>query len=406
MIAGIRRKARRRLIVLGAGAFQAPAIRKAAAMGCHVISVDNVPDNPGHAFAHESVHCSTVDRVAVAEICRRLQADGICTFASDVALPSVGLACDAGSLPGVSERVADVMTNKQRFREFQKKHNIPAPAFAAGDALSGIWARLQTLRYPVMFKPVDSSGSRGVSRLDFSERGAAEAAFQHAASFSRTATVCVEEWLPGTEVGGDGFMEAGRLVFAVVSEKHMRGYAVTGHRLPASLSASAQAAVKQEVERCCRELGYRDGPVNFDVIVGADVPWVLELSARTGGNGIPAIIGRATGVDLEEQAIRFALGERLEWADGGAAQACGSFVFGSERDGILRQVRDRDALRQEVPEVFELFLARRPGDRVLPFTHNGNLIGCALFDCRDAQRYAACARRILDALTVCVTGDA
>lgn len=393
----------KRLMILGAGPFQAPAICKAAALGCHVITVDYLPDNVGHKFGHQYVNCSTVDKEGVLRAARDLEIDGICTFSSDVAVPTVAYVCEQLDLPGASPAVAETMATKNRFRAFLRNAHLTCPAFLSGDSFEAIAADLHRLNPPIVFKPVDTSGSRGISRLDRIDPPACHAAFLKAQDYSRSKTVCVEEFVVGTEVGGDAILVNGRVAFIAITHKHLRGFVVTGHSLPTNIAQPEQARVIQHIEAICNTLGYRSGPLNFDAIVSADNVTMLEMSARNGGNGIPAVIERATGVDVEQAAIHLALGEIPDLPDHAEIKhGAGSFVFGSLTGGRLERICSPMDLQRQVPEVFEVHYARQPGDLIEPFEHNGNLIGFALFDCWDAADYERVTERISDTLDLAI----
>jgi biotin carboxylase len=393
----------KKLMVLGAGPFQIAGIRKAVELGHYVISVDNVPDNLGHRYAHRSLSCSTTHREELAEMAAALAIDGICTFSSDVAVPSVGYLCDRLDLPGVSRATAERMSAKHRFREAQMRAGLPHPAFMVANAPAQLRSLRDRLRFPLVFKPVDASGSRGVRLVPEPSAEEVASAFAYARSFSSSGSVCIEEFVPGREVGGDAVLIDGEIAFAAITEKHFQGFVVTGHNLPAMLSDDDRRRIRGAVEECARAVGYTRGPLNFDVKISPECLVVLEMSARNGGNGIPAIIYRATGVDVEKAAIQFALGEPVVLPPGVDAdrlvrRGAASLVFGSRMDGTLRHINDLEQVRELVPELFELNVAVPVGGRVSPFEHNGNLVGCALFDCEDRDRYADIAARIEAAL--------
>lgn len=392
-----------RIMILGAGIFQLPAIRKAVAAGYHAISVDNIPGNVGHAAASEFVICSTVDRAGVLRAAQDLRVDGICTFASDVAAPSVGYVCDRLGLPGPSFAAAEIMTQKHRFRQFQLTHGLPAPRFAAGADFEEIREELRQICLPVVFKPADSSGSRGVSKLEIWNEKRARAAFAQAQSFSRSHTVCIEEFLPGTEVGGDAFLRDGDFAAIVITEKHRHGFAVRGHRVPCGLSRDDQGQVRAAVLEVCRALGYRCGPLNFDVMIGRDRTTVIELSPRCGGNGLPALVHRATGADLERATLDLALGKEYRFpAVAPAVRGCGSLVIASARAGVIRGMAAPVELHQAVPEVFAVVFAKKTGDRVARFEHGGDIVGCGVFDCDSAQAYERICGKIQRAAALVV----
>ncbi len=393
----------KKLMVLGAGPFQVPGIRKAVELGHYVISVDSVPRNPGHRYAHQSLNCSTTQREELAEQAEALAIDGVCTFSSDVAVPSVGYICDRLGLPGVSLATAERMSAKHRFRETQKRADLPHPAFMVARGPEELQGLDDTLRYPLVFKPVDASGSRGVRLVSERSAEAIASAFAYAQAFSTSGGVCIEEFVPGREVGGDAILLDGEIAFAAITEKHFDGFVVTGHNFPAMLLDEDRRRISAAIEDCARAVGYTQGSLNFDVKISPERVVVLEMSARNGGNGIPAIIYRATGVDVEKAAIQLALGEPLAVLPGVDAdllvkRGAASLIFGSFTGGTLRHLNSLEQVGAVVPELYELNLAVPVGGTVSPFEHNGNLVGCALFDCEDRERYADIAARIVAAL--------
>ncbi len=393
-----------RIMILGAGIFQVSAIRKAVEAGYHAISVDNIPGNVGHAVASEFVICSTVDCPGVLQAARNLRVDGICTIASDVAVPSVAYVCDRLGRPGPSFEAAEIMTQKHRFRPFLIERGFPSPQFAAGSVFDEVRDPVRRLRFPVVFKPADSSGSRGIVKLDAWDEEQARAAFAQARSFSRSNTVCVEEFMEGTEVGGDAFLMDGEFAVIVITEKHRHGFAVRGHRVPCGLSPDDQGRVRAAILDVCRALGYTSGPLNFDVMIGADWTTVIELSPRCGGNGLPALVRRAAGVDLEQATLDLAIGKECRFPDvASALRGCGSQLIASDRAGMIQGMATPEALRQAVPEVFEVSFSKKTGDRVSRFEHGGDIFGCVMFDCDSAQAYERISNGIRRAVSLVVS---
>src|SRR5262249_1610709 len=240
--------------------------------------------------------------------------------------------------------IAEILSTKHRFRELQRKHGLPHPRFIAVNSLQALMRGLRDLEFPIVFKPVDSSGSRGVRMVGDGAAAAIRAAFDYAKCFSRAGLVCVEQFVGGPEVGGDCFLQSGRIVFAAITHKHLDGFVVTGHSLPTNISEENQRRVCAVLEETCAAAGYRDVLLNFDVKVTPQDAVALEISARNGGNGIPAIIERATGVDIEEPDIRIALGQQPfpsasgSTSKGSLVRGAGSLVFGSAIEGTLARV--------------------------------------------------------------------
>lgn len=391
----------KRIMILGAGPFQVPAIKKAVSLSLHVITVDYLPNNIGHRYSHEYVNCSTTDRDGVLQAAIQKNISGICTFSSDAAIPTVGYVTENIGLPGPSLAVAETMAYKHRFRAFLQAKGLSCPSFAIARSAEDAWKNANRLKFPILAKPVDTSGSRGISKVSSCDSPAVTNAFAHAINFSPLGVVCLEEFIEGIEVGGDGFLCNGKFSFIAITHKHMRGFIVVGHSIPASISPFDQNRVRIALEDCCNAVGYNNGPLNFDVMVTTDEVFILEMSARNGGNGIPSVIDRATGVDLERMTIKYAVGEDVEPPLlNQKSNTAGSFIFGSEIEGILQHISNFDTVQVEVPELFGLFLAIHPGDKVSSFTHNGNLIGYALFDFLKPDSYDSVSQRILESLKI------
>ncbi len=386
-----------RLMVLGASPGQLPLIQKAVELGCYVITVDYIPDNIGHAYSHHYVNCSTVDMNGALAAAEDLAIDGITTIASDVATATVAHVAERLGLPGCTPAVAATMSNKANFRTFQQRHG-GGPGFIAGQHLVTMADALGQLTPPLMFKPVDTSGSRGITRVDTLDWRQCQQAFAYAQQYARIKTVCIEEFIEGIDVSGDGFLVNGQLR-AVITRKYKCGYIPTGHSFPTDLAPADQARVLTEVERLCLALGYSNGPVDFDVKVAPERVVVIEMSPRLGGNGIPKLVQRATGVDLIEATVRYALGCPVALPPMLAVtNPCGSWVFGSACAGRLVAVAPDAAVWAQAPELFDYLFAYTCGEEVPAFEHSGNSLGYALFDCPTPTGYDGVVQRLRDAM--------
>jgi len=384
-------------MVLGASPGQLPLIQKAVELGCYVITVDYLPENVGHSYSQHYVNCSTLDMAGVLAAAQGLAIDGITTIASDVAMATVAYVAEQLGLPGCLPTVVATMSNKANFRAFQQSHG-GGPGFIAGQHLAAMADDLARLTPPLMFKPVDTSGSRGITRADTLDWAQCQQAFAYAQHYARNKTVCVEEFIEGIDVSGDGFLVNGHLR-AVITQKYKSGYVPTGHSFPTNLSPTDQARVLAEVTRLCLALEYTDGPIDFDVKVAPERVVVIEMSPRLGGNGIPKLIRRATGVDLIEATVQYALGHPVTLPTTlTVTNPCGSWIFGSSCAGRIVAVAPDTAVRAQTPELFDYLFAYRCGEEAPSFDHSGNSLGYALFDCPAPLGYEGVVQRIRDAM--------
>ena len=396
-----------RIMILGAGVYQAPYIKRAQAMGMETVVVSIPGDYPGIPLADHYIELNTTDTEGVLKAAEEWGVSAICTGGTDVCVPTLGHVAKALSLPGVSPEAAVTISTKSRFRHFLRDNHLPCPRFCCSQTFDSIRDELAAWDPPIVFKPDDSSGSRGVGILDAWDPVSAKEHFEYAKCYSRSGIVCVESFLEGIEVGGDGFMWNGRLVFYAVTHKHMEGLLVRGHSLPTNVTPDQERQVGGVIEQTCVALGYLNGPVNYDAMVntvcqtatncGEEV-FVLEMGARSGGNGIVDLIELGTGVDLCTAVIEYATGREVSLDSGKTRTGYGTVVFGSPVAGTLRGLADIDALRLSVPEVCRLQLAASIGSRVKPLIHNANLLGYVVFACALPQEYDRISKAVLSAL--------
>jgi len=393
---------------LGAGSFQAPAIKKAVSLAYEVITVDYDPNSIGHRYSHHFVHCSTTDKDGVLTAAKELAIDGIMTFASDVAVTTVAHVAEHLDLPGPGTHVAAILTDKQRTREFQARSCLSHPPFAAGPPNADTIESAASLRFPVLVKPVDTSGSRGITLVDAPNLGSLLSAARFAGSYSRAGRICIEELVPGEDITFEGFILDGAFVFAVITKKHLNHFAVAGHQAPHPDSQRLLGLVTAAVTAHCHALDYVNGPCDADIRITPNGPVVIEMSPRLGGNGVPAIASLTTGRDLSAAAIKNAVGDEPTLTALNSKQentSYGSIIFGSDYPGILESHASVDEIRKTLPALRECHFFRNPGAHIEAFVDGGTALGYAVFAIRDSEDYASSSKACLSALRMRVLRD-
>ncbi len=397
---------KKRIMILGAGTNQLPLIRTAVQNECYVITLDNLPDNIGHKYSHQYVNCCTLDIEKVTKSAKKLQIDAICTTSSDIAVTTVAHVCEQLGLPGIKLNAAKTISNKGFFRKCQKKHGLNHPPFLDGDCFTELFVNISSINPPLVFKPVDSSGSRGIVCVENINKIKCLSAFNIAQSFSNSKTVCVEEFVDGIEFGGDAFLIDCRIVFCAITQKHLRGVIPMGHSLPSTLSDKEKKQVIGELQKNCAAVGYKNGPLNFDVKINDKGIVVLEMGARTGGNGITSLIKRSMDVDMDIATLQYALGEKVMMPQTlNGMKGCGSLILNSYCSGKLMHISSKKQLCLNVPEIFEYILDYEVGDKVHEFTHSGNQIGRVFFDCSNTSKYHQLIEKINEVLEIEVESD-
>jgi biotin carboxylase len=305
----------KKVLMLGGSLYQTFAIKEAVKMGYYVITCDYLPDNPGHQFSHEYYNVSTTDKEAVLELARKLKVDGVVAYASDPAAPTAAYVCEKLGLPTSPYKSVEILSKKQLFRQYLAEHGFNVPKAHSYTTFKEAEQDIDKFQLPIMVKPVDSSGSKGVNKL--TDKSLLKVFFEDAMSYSRDKIVLIEEFIvkQGPQISGDAFSVDGKLVFHCLgnefySTKVDKDFAPLGECWPTVMSKELIDQLETDLQRLITSLGMKSTAYNVEAIYGADGKvYILELGARSGGSLIPQITALATGVDMVPYVIKAAMGE-------------------------------------------------------------------------------------------------
>lgn len=310
----------KKLMILGAGILQLPAIEKAREMGLEVIAVDMNSEAIG--FKVQGVIkevISTIDTPAILKAAKAHQIDGIMTLASDMPMRSVATVSKELNLVGITEDTAIKATNKAAMREALKEAKVPIPLFfRVTDMLEYKMAvkKIQSNGMNCIVKPVDNSGSRGIVLLKDFEDDTVQKAFEYSRQFSRTGDLMVEEYMDGLEVSVETLSVDGKCQVIQITDKMTTGspyFVEMGHNEPSLLSDNVKKQIEKVTIAANRAIGIKDGPSHTEIKLTSDGPKVVELGARLGGDNIAThLVPLSTGVDMVKCCIEIALGWKPE----------------------------------------------------------------------------------------------
>ena len=378
----------KRVLMLGGARQQIPVITCAKDMGLHVITCDYLPDNPGHKYADEYYNISTTDKEAVLELARRLKISGIVAYASDPAAPTAAYVAEKLGLPGNPYQAVEILTRKDLFRAFLAEHRFCTPTAGGYDSYEEALADIGRFRFPVMVKPVDASGSKGVVKV--SSPAELEDAVAEALTYSRRGRIIVEEFIvkKGYQVSGDGFSVDGKLVFTsygneLYSGKGTREYVALGEFWPSLLTAEQKARIDAELQRLITALGMRTSAYNIEVILDEqDNVYILELGPRNGGSYIPQLIKYATGVDTVAYTVKAAIGEDCSDLKMAETKGCFSnYMLLSTVSGKFREIWFEESFKKN--NLLEVHCTCTPGDNVFAYQNTSHSLGTILFQAKD-----------------------
>ncbi len=378
-------------MLLGGLRYLLPVIEAAHRHGIHVITVDYLPDNIAHKYSDEYHNVSIIDKEAVLALAQQLQIDGIMSFAVDPGVVAAAYTAEKMGLPfQCSYEAACILQDKSRFRKFLADNGFNVPNArgycAAGDALQDIGY----FNWPVIVKPVDSAGSKGVTRVD--DPADLPAAIAHALDCSPSRHYIIEDFLEkaGPSMGDECFVVNGKLKYNAFYDQFFDNeaenpYAPSGEYWPSAMGPERESEFKDELQRLIDLLGIRTGIFNVECRVCTDgKAYLMEVSPRAGGNRLAEILNYAADVDIIEAEVCASVCMPLpEVHEPNYNGYYAINVLHSEHDGTFQGINmDQDF---ENKHIIEKDLWVKPGDSVSAFTGANQSLGTIFlrFDTRE-----------------------
>ncbi len=313
------------ILFIGGGIETVPGIVLAKRMGLRVWVSDRNPGAPGFRHADAGLVADTYNAEQTIEEVRSHTRrhgpiHGVLCLATDVPL-TVARVAEALSLPGLPIKTAQLAMDKLAMKDRFAEKGIAIPWYRAVTSAAHLHKILDREGLPMVIKPVDSRGARGVLRL--TEAVDPDWAFAYARRFSPTGRVMLERYLPGPQVSTESLVLNGKVVTPGFSDrnyefldKYAPFFIENGGDLPSFLARTDQEKVKALVARAAHALGVVNGVVKGDVVVNGGQPYIIELATRlSGGYFCSHSIPLNTGVPLVFYAIRQALGEPVSPSD-------------------------------------------------------------------------------------------
>lgn len=364
-----------RVLFVGAGSAQMPAIRHANSLGYVSYAIDADPHAAGFKDAAGFKVGDIRDPEFVKKCAHTYNVNAIIAVATDVAVPSAARACASLGLPSMSVEAADISVNKLLQRRHMKEAGLNVPAFMPFNSVQEAQLNAGQIGYPVVVKPCDSAGSRGVSLVQNSAgvNQAAEAAL----SMSRSSVGITEEYIEGVEISVEGFVAAGKFYAICISEKVRTPppYLLdTEVHFPDLLSQAERNMVLTTAREAVKACGLNNCPVHMEMLRSDKGPVVVELAARGAGFRVfTNILPYVTGIDTIDVQLRLALGESINIAVKEPLKGA-VITFLSPIPGRLKCVNGIDEARQ-VLGVQEVEVYIKPGEIMGKLTCGADRIG-------------------------------
>ena len=374
----------KKILLLGGSAQQVIAIKTAKKLGYYTVLCDYLPDNPGQYVADKYYNASTTDVEAVYKIAKDEQVDGILAYASDPAALPGAIVAERLGLPTNPAKSVKVLGLKYPWRQFLHENGFACPKFYSfhpNTPLHEIIETTKTFTFPVIVKPTDSSGSKGVTNLENWEE--LENAIAWADSYSRNKVLLVEEYIQRgfpSVIGGDIFVWDGKVVLygemECLRDTLKSPLIPIGEKKPLCASEKQKSNIYNELQRIVTALDIRFGELNIEIILDKnDNVHFLELGPRAGGNMIPIQLGDAYGIDLVKANVQAAMGEKPEFLEQPVKSLPGCYmhyVLHSYEVGIFKGVEIDKSIAKNV---YRQVIYKQEGDPVEVFDGAGKALG-------------------------------
>lgn len=348
----------KKLMILGGSRYALPIIRAAKTLGIYTITVDYLPDNIAHKYSDEYIDISIIDKEKTLKVAKEHNIDGIMSFACDPGVVTAAYVAEQMGLPNVGpyESVC-ILQNKGKFREFLQKNGFTVPTAKSYKSVSDALKDVEIFHWPVIVKPTDSAGSKGVTRVDDPQK--LEKSIQYALSYSHSDEFIIEDFITqhGYSSDSDSFSVDGELKFVSFSCQHFdcqakNPYTPAAFSWPSSMSAEHQEELKSEIQRLLKLLKMRTAVYNIETREGTDgKAYIMELSPRGGGNRLSECVHHATGVDMITNIVKYSVGLPMDeitqkpydgyWAE---------IILHSDEPGIFKELWISDEIATNVVE--------------------------------------------------------
>ena len=383
-------------MILGAGIYQVPLIKKAKEMGYTTIVVSIKGNYPGFPLADKVYYVDTRDKDQCLQIAKHEKINAVCTTGTDVAMPTLGFIVDNLHLSGPSYKSCCMASNKWLMKQSFQQYDVKSADFVKVQSLEECLCAAQKIGYPCVLKIVDSSGSRGISVVKDNEQ--LVETFQKIHNYTNEDYILVEEFLDGVDFGAQAIVYQGEVLKVIphTTEVYCGDTNIPiGHTVPymEPVDSTLEDVVKNEVINAIKSLQIDNAVVNADLMMVDGIPYVIEMGARCGATGIPEIDSLCCGFDMYQTIIGLALGkvDDIRLRNSSITGAATSLLILSHKQGRLIGYNTVSHSK-----LHEFKIDYQIGDQVDAFKTGPNRIGHLIVSETNLQDSIKLAKKLVD----------
>ena len=366
------------ILILGAGPDQLPIYKAARRRGLTIIGADGRADAVARPCADYFLNIRSTTGEEIVERLGDLVPDGVVSPGNDSFHRAIYYLTNHFNLPHVlSQTAVEASCNKSYFCEQMMAKGVCTPRGKSSQNPAELEAYAQLVGFPLIVKPIDASGNKGVTCVQHAAQFAS--ALAHAFANSPQKHVLVEEYIDGQHGGVEVFRLHGETKLMAVSQRHHSGppdFLTLKHVVGLPMPEELRQKMGWAIDTICETFGLENGPLNLDFVVRDGAIYFLEMGARLSGNGFPFLVKQCYGWDTYDLALQLALGELEEQTIPAPVQQNigGILIIKTAVSGILQQFQHLETMRQHPAFVSEhLFV--QPGDPVTAFSQANHRLG-------------------------------
>lgn len=301
-----------------AGTWQTNSIKTATSLGFKVFAVDANPDAEGFDYADQSLCCDIFDTRKVISKCIDLNIipNGVSSFTSEAGMIPAAQLRDHYNLKGIRSGDINSFVDKSTQRAIWEKHGLPNPVWAAASTFDEAIKSIAAFSFPLIVKPVDSAGSRGITTIENGQALTPEI-FDQAMQYSKAKKVVIEEFIKGIEYTAEAFADNGEiLIVALTEKKKVEG---TNNTVAVELASPQNNIELMELAASVLRdaffsIGLRDGPGHAEFIISNEGKiYLVEAAGRGGGFMIfDGLVPSISGFDIAKATVLNACGHPVD----------------------------------------------------------------------------------------------
>lgn len=364
----------KKILILGAGAWQTPYLKLARQMGMQVFATDWSPEAFGRFETDVFEPIDLQNWEASLAFAQKHKVDAVFSSA-DVGVPTAAYISEKMGLPGHPLELAIEATNKFKMREKARSFGLPIPEYEVVKTLSAAHDAADRIGYPIVIKPIDSCASRGVFYIETSKD--LDEKFQESVDASFKKEVLIESFM----VGQEGSVEAlvkndGEVVFLGMCSKKKSDLPFRFDlRLvyPGEYTEGQKKAIEAFIKKLVKGFGIRRGIIHVEIMVSGETIRLIEFGLRgCGSNVITKLMPAITGFDVPQYLLQEAFEEHMPIEI--KRHDCGVLRFLMGGPGTITGISGEDEVRK-LPGLVDVFISAHKGEQIGVIKNGGGRLG-------------------------------